>query len=666
MSAIGGIISLSQPEKPIRDYLTHIMGKMPHRGRQDEGYMCIQGNQVSSYFGHDTHASIRNQNGRAHFSEASPDAWFAIGHRLGTVHPDFHPKAHQPYSNRDQNIWAVLDGEIFNAVDLAKQIKEEGLDIETDDQVEILVKGYQLWHERIISKLDGSFSFVLYDKREDRLFGARDPFGVKPFYYSLDDSIFAFGSELKALFGLPFISKKISKSAVYDYLILGQSETNIQSIFRGISELMPGTAFSLLLPKGNIKIWSYFQLSTDSKLDRYSRNKVTTLAHRLRKALVENVSSHLTPGYSTAYRFNTEIESIVFPYLLKESIREMRSQERPDPSRIYKGIYTSIFEETKDLEYLDKITNDLSVELISSTCTFRDFTENLLNVCYLQDIPFSSLDVFAQFKLLEKAKQQGIQVVVESVGGGQLFAANDSHFVQFMEDLLIKGQYSMFIDNLVNFPGEISQKLSLVFNLSRKILFKNTADDIKETLFKNNQEEFSYIKDNFKDRYAKNLENTIKNLPESLNQLLVSEYYGPFVKESLRTSDRNSQYFGVEVRQPFVSDREMADSMIKSSSIYKIRGGTTGNLLRKAMRGVFPESILKGREVYSRQQKENKWLLDAREELKTFITPDLDDFIDSRKVKKDWDQLFNQSDQKRNDFLWRVVNLGIWRHVFFN
>jgi hypothetical protein len=59
-------------------------------------------------------------------------------------------------------------------------------------------------------------------------------------------------------------------------------------------------------------------------------------------------------------------------------------------------------------------------------------------------------------------------------------------------------------------------------------------------------------------------------------------------------------------------------------------------------------------------------MLDAREELKEFITPDLDDFIDSRKVKKDWDKLFLNSNTKRDDFLWRVINLGIWRHVYFN
>lgn len=666
MSAIGGIIALTQPESPIREFATQIMDRMPHRGRQDQGYITIHGNYIKEYSGTDTNRAVLNLSPLADIHSAPSDAWFAMGHRLGMIYPDFHPKAHQPFSNDNKTIWAVLDGEIFNSLELAKQIKAEGIHIETDDQIEILVKGYQLWHERILNRLEGSFSFVLYDRTEDKLFGARDAFGVKPFYYCHDDNFFAYGSELKSLFGLPFISKKMSKSAVYDYLILGQSETNVQSLFRGISELLPGTAFSLLLPKGSIKIWSYFQLSTDSKIDRYSRNKVSTLAHRLRKSLVSNAGNHISPGYSTAYRLTSDLESLVFPYLLKESIREMRSQERPDPSSIYKGIFASVYDSPADLEYVNKMTDELGVELLSATCTFRDFTENLLKVCHLQDIPFTNLDVFAQFKMLDKAKKIGVNVVIEPIGGPQLFSSSDAHFTQFMEDIFLKGQYSLFMDNLLNSPGPLSQKLNMIFVLSRKILFKTTADDIRETLFKNNQEEFSYIKESFKERYSKNLENSIKSMPESLNQLLVNEFGGPVVKEKLRTSDRNSQYFGVEVRSPYTSDRNMADAMIKSSSIYKVRGGQTGNLLRKAMRGIFPEPMLKGREQVLRIQKENNWLLDAREELKEFITPDLDDFIDSRKVKKDWDQLFLNSNNKRDDFLWRVINLGIWRHVYFN
>jgi len=667
MSAIAGVISLSQSGNPIKESVFQILNRLSHRGRQDEGYICIHGNYVSRFSGPGTHSSVHQRLQLPDIHQAPGDSWFSMGYKLGRIYSDFHPKAHQPYCNDNESIWAVLDGEIFNAGELAKEIRNQGLEMETDDQIEVLVKGYQLWHERILSKLEGSFAFVLYDRNEDKLFGARDPFGIKPLYYCHEENVFAFGSELKSLFGLPFVSKKVSKSAVYDYLILGQSETQVQYIFRGLSELMPGTAFSLLLPKGNIKVWSYFQLSTDSKIDRYSRNKVSTLSHRLRKSLAINVSSHLTPGYPTAYRFAGDIENMVFPFLLKESIREMKVSERLDPSKIYSALYSASEDNPEELEYLDQISTELGVELHRATCTFKDFTENLLKVGYMQDIPFSSLEVFGQYKLLEKAKELGIKVLIEPTGGAQLFSGSDLHFTQFLEDILLKRQYSIFLDNLLNSSGSMGKKLGFLFNVSKKLLFKSTADDIKETIFRTNQEEFSYIKDGFKDRYSKNLENSIKKLPESLNQLLINEFNGPFVKETLRTTDRNAQMFDIEVRLPFVSDKAMAETMIKSSSVYKIRGGQTGNLLRRSMRGVFPEDLLNGnRNSVSVNHKESIWLKDAKEDLKQFVTSDLDDYIDSKRVKNDWDQFFEGNNPKKSEFLWRIISLGVWRHSFFN
>lgn len=111
----------------------------------------------------------------------------------------------------------------------------------------------------------------------------------------------------------------------------------------------------------------------------------------------------------------------------------------------------------------------------------------------------------------------------------------------------------------------------------------------------------------------------------------------------------------------------MADPVIKASSVYKIREGQPSNLLLKAMRGVFPELITNSpANGKFRSKAEQAWLRDASEELKTFITPDLDDFIDSKQIRNDWDKLFMSDDDKRTDFLWRVINLGIWRHVYFS
>jgi hypothetical protein len=108
----------------------------------------------------------------------------------------------------------------------------------------------------------------------------------------------------------------------------------------------------------------------------------------------------------------------------------------------------------------------------------------------------------------------------------------------------------------------------------------------------------------------------------------------------------------------------MAEPVLKASSVYKIRDGQPANLLLKAMRGIFPEFILESKMNGKRQ--EQTWLRDASEDLKEFITGDLDDFIDSRSIRRDWDKLMMSEDKKRMDFMWRVINLGVWRHAYFS
>ncbi|HRH33499.1 MAG TPA: asparagine synthase-related protein [Catalimonadaceae bacterium] len=670
MSAIGGIITFEKPEAPISQYLRQIMSRQSHRGSDDEGYVFFQQSGFTKHHGSDTPTATIREKELLPLESASPTSWMALGQRIRIPVAPQDNQQHLPLSNPAKTAFIVFDGEILNARQLAEELRSEGISIEGHDSAEVVLIGYLAWKERILSKLEGSYSFVILDREENRLFGVRDRFGIAPFYYVNDKNIFAFASEQKCLIHLPFVSKKVSKSAVYDYLVLGVSESSNQSMFRGITELMPGSAFSMLLDTGNMKVWGYFHLTSDSKIDRYSRNKVSTLSYRLKKSLVNNISTHLSPGIKSAYHLNSSLESLIFPYLLKEFIEELPAKDRPKASDIYSGILGQM-ETTgevleKERQSLKKAIQDLDIQMLESVCTFKDFTENLEKIAYNQDVPFCSMDVFAQFKMMETAKKSDIHLIVESAGSEQLFSSGSGHYNQYLHDLWQRGEYQIFLDNYFGSSDPLKIKLSQLRSLVRDVIFRSSSDDVKETFIKASSEEFSYLKGSFTDRYFKNLDDKIKSSPLNLNQLLASELSGPITKERLRTSDRNANLTGVHVRHPFVSDREMAESMIKASSVYKIRSGVSGNILRKAMRGIFPDEIIRKGRFQKSSNKENMWLMQAQEELKSYLTTDLDDFIDSRKIKKDWDQLVSMADNNRNEFLWRVINLAIWRHVYFN
>src|SRR5690606_38211661 len=106
---------------------------------------------------------------------------------------------------------------------------------------------YQEWGEAMLSKLNGMWAFVIYDKSKNLFFAARDRFGVKPFYYHLDQNYFSFASEQKALLTLPNVTTGINEKAAFDYLVFGKTETETEGLFRNIIELFPSHSLTLHL-----------------------------------------------------------------------------------------------------------------------------------------------------------------------------------------------------------------------------------------------------------------------------------------------------------------------------------------------------------------------------------------------------------------------------------
>lgn len=152
-------------------------------------------------------------------------------------------EGHQPMSNGDGSIWIVFNGEIVNAPALRKSLEDEGAVFRTHhSDTEVLVHLYERYGEVMLDRLNGMFAFVVYDKYRNRLFGARDPFGIKPLYYALNAEGLAFASELKSLHCLPGFDKRINRQALYHYLSF-QCVPAPNTIFDGVMKLGAGESF---------------------------------------------------------------------------------------------------------------------------------------------------------------------------------------------------------------------------------------------------------------------------------------------------------------------------------------------------------------------------------------------------------------------------------------
>jgi len=197
-----------------------------------------------------------------------------LGHRRLSI-IDLSPTGHQPMPNRDENLWLVFNGEIYNYIELAEELKARGHQFRSTSDSEVILHLYEEMGTECLERLNGMFAFAIWDRRNRTLFGARDRFGIKPFYYHHTDKRFIFASEIKAILEDPTIPRRRNPYAIADYLFCGQPLAG-RTFFEGIEEVRPGHAF--VLKDGALRSWEYWRLRYEYNRDRSDENVIEEVA----------------------------------------------------------------------------------------------------------------------------------------------------------------------------------------------------------------------------------------------------------------------------------------------------------------------------------------------------------------------------------------------------
>ena len=183
------------------------------------------------------------------------DDFVALGHRRLSI-IDLN-SGDQPIYNEDDTKAIIFNGEIYNYKELKEDLIKKGHVFKTKTDTEVILHGYEEYKEKIVNKLRGMFTFVIYDLNTNELFGARDHFGIKPFYYYHDKDTFLFGSEIKSFLEHPDFKKEVNEKALKMYLVFQYSIFD-ETFFKGVFKLKPGHYFKYKDGKLNIK--KYFEI----------------------------------------------------------------------------------------------------------------------------------------------------------------------------------------------------------------------------------------------------------------------------------------------------------------------------------------------------------------------------------------------------------------------
>jgi len=501
---------------------------------------------------------------------------------------------HQPIANDQENCWIVFNGEIYNFLDLRKELQAKGYRFKTHSDTEVVLRAYEEWGDDCLNRLRGMFAFGIYDSRSadngsvdcvrkrSRLFLARDRVGKKPLYYYRDEDRIIFGSEIKAILAHPSVHRRVNRSVLPLYLSYGYVPAPY-TFFEDIYELPPG--HTLTVQGCEVKISQYWEFparpTSDSALTE--RQYIEGLRELFEQAVKIRLISDVPLGAFLSGGLDSSAIVAVMSRLMDQPVKTFSIGFSDDPS-------------FNELEYARSVANTYRTdhhEFIVSP----DAIELLPQLVWHYDQPFADSSAIPTY-LVAKLTREHVTVALTGDGGDELFAGYKRfaaarvaeiyrHMPQFLQTALIH-LLSAFPES-TNYAGFVQRGRRFVEHASHPLperylgwiaIFDNGF--IQDLLVdKPDVDPVSHFKMYFDD---------VQEL-EQLDQLLAVHAKTCLPGDLLVKTDRMTMAHSLEARSPFL-DQELIDFAARLPLAFKLRGLTSKYILKKAMAGMVPWEII--------------------------------------------------------------------------
>lgn len=550
----------------------------------------------------------------------------------------------QPMSNEDDSMYITFNGEIYNFKEIKEDLINKGHIFKTNTDTEVILHGYEEYKEKILDKLRGMFAFVIWDKNTKKLFGARDHFGQKPFYYAKMQGTFMYGSEIKSFLKHPDFLKKVNKEALKPYLTFQTSVLN-ETFFKNVYKLKPGHYFTYDFNTEKMEIQKYYEIKFEPKNQDFD-NLVNEIDNTITKSIDYHtisdvpVGSYLSGGIDSSY---------VVSYL------------KPDKT-FSVGFDYKDFNEVplaKDLSDLLHIQN--KNELINAD----HFFESIDKVQYYADEPTANLSAVPLY-FLSKLASIDVKVVLSGEGADELFGGypsykEDKTLTKYKKlPLFLRKFIKTIISPLPSFHGK---------NFLTKGGSKLEDYYVGDAFIFNNKEANKILNDNYKSdlKYqdiTKPYFDKVKDKDDVTKmQYLDMHFWLP--NDILLKADKMSMANSLELRVPIL-DKEVFKLASTIPTEYKISHDTTKYALRKAASKRIPEAWYKRRKKgfpvpIIKWFREEKYYNIAKEMFKQDFTKE---FFDQKALLKLLDDHYKG---KKNNCrkIWTVYVFLVWYKEFF-
>jgi asparagine synthase (glutamine-hydrolysing) len=633
MCGIAGFC-LKYEVKPSQGLINGFLMSIRRRGPDDEGVsLIVRSTGKSQHYKTDlTHPALSDQLPHIHHA--------AHQHDLALIHTryailDLSEKGHQPFLSRDRSITGIFNGEIYNYIELRKELLSLGVGFKTNCDTEVLIEGYARWKDDLWAKLNGFWAVVLYDNTDGSLIFSRDRLGVAPLYYRQLPSGVYFSSYIEPLLDIDGQKAEINEDAVLGFAQTGFKDIEQSTFYTGIRSVPAACALRLSSKQGDLsqaQVKKYWDLPSQKLLEKDI--SFAQAIKEFRTLFFDAVDIRLRADVKIAFELSGGLDS--------SSVVAAATLLNKNKVTTYTAKIHGADEEPFARSMLQKYALDYHVidhmedHLADDQASFSKLMEE----------PFDNPNAYTHHQMLRAMKVHGVQVVLTGAGGDEVLAGYEASFWPKAyqewknEDILSYCKadwyelcrryktYSRSKMTMRNYFSALYRKLGIRGSSSKQFISSVPTSALK---YHDQYDQLSF---------------------DEQRRFHFSTALLPFY---MRSSDHFTMGIPVEHRFPLL-DYRLVEFGLRMPISYLFRNGWTKYILRKAMEPYLPSKIIWRRQKMGFQFPFRQYFQNNEK----IYAPMLEEFS-AGFPQADLQAGYHELLEADPSLLWRLISIGIWQ-----
>lgn len=612
-----GIIAYHNKKGISKESLNDVIGSLAnikHRGVDGEGLVLINTNTGKQQLLNTRYTpnGIKTDVNFDNYEDLSAD--LILAHRRLSI-IDLSTNGFQPKKDDHNNV-IIFNGEVYNYVEIKKELEKSGYTFKTNSDTEVILTAYHVYGEKCFAKFNGMWSIIIWDDTNKKLIVSNDRFGVKQLYCYQDEEEMLFSSEIKAFYPFKKSVRGLNHQNINVFLNEGMLDINDETFFSNIYKFPKAHAQKIDLvtyQRSSLQYWK-----NNNYVDHtYTQEKAIEEFNYL---ISDAIKIRLRADVECGIALSGGLDSSLICYYADDILKKQNTSSR------IKSFSVIFPDQAGDESYFSKyIVDDLKLDG-KFVNPFKEFSfSDLEKLTYHLDYPLQSTSYYASWSLMRLVSQNGLKVLLEGQGADELFGGYHYHFYKYGRELILTGKikrYFFEVNAYAKYKNRPALEIHRIIINEVKLLTK-----IK----------IGISKQKFKKEYFK--------LIEALEQDLQST----MLPGMLRCDDRSSMAFSVETRLPFM-DYRIVEFAAKLPSKYKIHNGWQKDIIRRSA-FLMPDEIRFRKDKKGFTTPQDEWMKKYKKDFMDYLP-----FLEKAGLGFSIEEIVKLP----NDRLFRYYALGMW------